>query len=149
MIHYDLWLSIDRRVIALKAQDNAARAAKMYAALRPVRAVIERVSDGLRAGWMRWQAGARRRAALRDLNRMNDHLLEDIGVTRSEMAALARQSIDGVRPVLAARPEIVARPVEATSEIKPACQVIPFAHAAQLRDGRREAEAKRRARRAA
>ena len=30
MIHYDLWLSNDRRVMAVKAQDNAARAAKMY-----------------------------------------------------------------------------------------------------------------------
>lgn len=149
MIHYDLWLSNDVRLTALKAQDNAARAAKMYAALRPLRAVIGQASDVLRHGWLRWQAAACRRAALRDLNRMNDHLLEDIGMTRGQMAELARQSIDGVRPVLAAKPVIVSRRGRAMAEAKEACQVIPFARAAQLRDGRREAEAKRRAQRAA
>ncbi len=149
MIHYDLWLSNDVRLTALKAQENEARAAKMYATLRPLRAAIGRASDVLRHGWLRWQAAACRRAALRDLSRMNDHLLEDIGMTRGQMAELARQSIDGARPVPADKPVIVARRGRAMAEAQDACQVIPFARAAQLRDGRSEAEAKGRTRRAA
>ena len=135
MIYYDQWLSNDPKLKAVRARENEASAAATYAILKPLRIALGRASALLRQGWQSWQADLRRRAGLRELNRMDDRLLEDIGIARGQIAGLAHNVVRGQRTEYAAKRLIKPQPAQPAVDFKAECQVIPFVRARQLPDG--------------
>ncbi|MBS1178318.1 MAG: hypothetical protein H6R06_2730 [Proteobacteria bacterium] len=51
------------------------------------------VVAALRSGAAAWQRSRRRRAALRELQSLDDHILHDIGIHRSELGSLVAEVI--------------------------------------------------------
>lgn len=102
MIDYNQWLSQDTGLRTVHRAVNEERAARLYAGLAPLRRVVAGASDALRRGWQLVEGYRRRQATRRELARLNDHLLADIGIERSD---IARFSLD----TATARPQKVVR----------------------------------------
>ena len=88
MIHYDQWFALDARLNEIRRQQNEASAARMYAILKPVREATGLLSSVLRGVWKAWCIQARRRAAFNELHGLDDRLLKDIGISRSQISRL-------------------------------------------------------------
>jgi uncharacterized protein YjiS (DUF1127 family) len=56
------------------------------------------VTAALRNGAAAWHRSRRRRAALRELQALDDRMLKDIGVTRSELSSLVAEVIGAAQP---------------------------------------------------
>lgn len=91
MINYNQWLSQDIRLRTDHRVANEARAARLWAGLAPFRRAITVASDGLQRCWYAIESYRRRQATRRELARLNDHLLADIGIERKD---IARFSLD-------------------------------------------------------
>lgn len=55
------------------------------------------VTAALRNAAATWHRQRRRRAALRELQALDDRMLQDIGVTRSELSSLAAELVGATR----------------------------------------------------
>ena len=131
MIYYDQWLSNDPKLTAVKTRENEAHAATIYATLKLLRVALGQALALLRQGWQSWQADA----ALRELNRLDDYLLEDVGIARGQIAGLARNAVRGPRNHHVATRLAKPSPTKPAVDFKVECQVIPLIRARQARDG--------------
>ncbi len=144
MIHYDLWLGNDPKLKAVKTRQNEASAATIYANLKPARAALGQASALLRQGWQIWQANARRRTALCELSRLDDHLLEDVGISRRQIPLLAHNAARVLRNDRDVTRLTKPQPARPVVDFKAECQVIAFVRARQVRDGSGEESFERR-----
>jgi uncharacterized protein YjiS (DUF1127 family) len=62
-------------------------------AASPLQRFVFAVVAGLRSTAAAWQCRRRRRAALRELESLDDHILQDIGVHRSELQSLVAELV--------------------------------------------------------
>ena len=62
-------------------------------AASPLQRFVFAVVVGLRSTAAAWQCRRRRRAALRELESLDDHILHDIGIHRSELGSLVAEVI--------------------------------------------------------
>ena len=83
MFGYDIFLSENAYYEELLRKRNEARAAAFYAAARPLRAGISAAAAALG----RWR---RERQVVQELSALNDRLLRDIGISRADIRAIAR-----------------------------------------------------------
>ena len=133
MIYIASWLSNDTQLLKLRAQHNEALAARYYAHLGPVRLALNHLTSMLRRGWQLWRSDARKRTAIAELSGLDDRLLKDIGVARSQIPGLARAGLSknasnavhsklvDTPPAIKLKPQTIAQPIP-----RPECQIIPL-----------------------
>lgn len=129
MINYNPWLSNDAHSRTLQAQHNENMAASYFEALKPLRVALDTTLSPLRHAAQFWRRRQLHNKAVRELSALDDHMLKDIGISRSQignvalMASLEPQSAglarSSIRPA-AAKPA-QQRPAETE------CQIIPLA----------------------
>ena len=134
MIYYNQWLGQDATLIAGQSRQNEMSAARFYAGLSPLRTAIQWIGALTSPMWRSMRARLRRRAALRELQGLDDRLLRDVGLTRGQIDELARSSfgrdmvhriaLRGGRPLLGL----------SRAKDKPACDVIALAPRRRARD---------------
>ncbi len=133
MIYYDQWLSQDVKFNAAQTRHNEVSAANIYATLRPLRLVSQAIGARVGELWETWRANRRWASGVRELSGLDDHLLNDIGLTRGQITELARSSMVGdVEHRLALRG---GRPLLGWTKRKqpPSCDIIPLRPIRQAR----------------
>lgn len=109
MIDYNQWLSQDIGLRAKLRVANEGRAARLYNGLAPLRSALTWAADALRFGSGMVDAYRRRRATRRELARLNDHLLADIGIERKDIATYVHGAVPRSPSAAIARPQRLAR----------------------------------------
>ncbi len=94
-------------------------------AYKAVKAVAESVANAVGAA-RTWHA---RNAAIGELSRLNDHLLKDIGIDRSEIRAVVNEMLSR-RPAASDRLSPVLHVAAATDRARPAANDNDYAEAA-------------------
>lgn len=124
MIYYNNWLSNDPKLNLLKGRENEIRAAWMYAATKPLRVVAAAVELAFSNGWNAWRMRSRRRADLRELNRLDDRLLQDIGIFRGQIPGIVRGESTSASQIRASSRLRKLRTVKPVASKAQACEVI-------------------------
>jgi uncharacterized protein YjiS (DUF1127 family) len=123
MIYYNQWLS---NTTDLQVQRNEASAARLYAGLEPIWRLFGWAASVGQVGWQHWQARSRKRAVLRELIVLDDHQLNDLGISRSEIRWVVERATNGQAKDKVAASLNVAPSSSVMAKADQSCEVIPM-----------------------
>lgn len=112
MAYHYIWMSNQPHLAGFLRRANEERSAAIYATFRGIGRGIRLVGAAVTGFLARQARKQRERAAIRDLEALDDRLLKDIGVARGEIRRVAHDLAQGVEEprTLAARLNAPARP---------------------------------------